>query len=108
MMSISHFFKPVGYGYWTVVSFLIPFKFIYHARTSIPRKNYPSINIVYNGIDPNIKLVTQRFTYLDIPTKYQNLIHDMTLTLTTRSLVPLLMLVIDTHTFTYIPDQYWS
>ena len=36
--------------------------------------NCSSINMVKNGIDPNNNPGMQRFSDLDIPTKYQNLI----------------------------------
>ena len=37
-------------------------------------RNRPSINMVKNGIDPNNTSSKQRFSHLDIPTKYQYLI----------------------------------
>ena len=37
-------------------------------------KNHPRINMVYNGIDSNNNFSIQRFSHLDIPTKYQYLI----------------------------------
>jgi hypothetical protein len=63
---ISHFLL-VGCGYLTAFLFLTPLGSVYHARTFISRQNCPSIN---NGIDPNY-LGLQRFSHLDIPTKYQ-------------------------------------
>ena len=46
---------------------------MYHARTFNPVQNQPSINMAQNEIDPNNNLGVQRFSQLDIPTKYQNL-----------------------------------
>jgi hypothetical protein len=44
----------------------IPFGPMYHARTFTPKPNRPSINIVYNGIDPNTNSFVQRVSHLDI------------------------------------------
>ena len=52
--------------------------------------------MVQNGIDPNNNLGIQRFSYLDIPSKYQCLTGNTILILTGRSLLPLSMLIIDT------------
>ena len=57
---ISSFLIPVGYGCLTVL-FFMPFGSIYHARTSIPRPNCPSINMVEIGID-SYKDSIQRFS----------------------------------------------
>ena len=67
---ISHFLL-VGYGYLTALLFLTPLGSLYHASTFISRQNRPSINMAYNGIDSNNYLGLQRFSHLDIPTKYQ-------------------------------------
>ena len=60
----------VGYKYLTVVLSSIPFGSSYHARTFIPRRNHLSINMVFNGNDPNnnlgIQRFSQRFFHLDI------------------------------------------
>ena len=39
----------------------------------MPRQNRPTINVVQKGIDPNNILGIQRYSQLDIPTKYQYL-----------------------------------
>lgn len=46
-----------------VLLFLIPIRSIYHARTNI--------KMVQNDMDPNNNSGMQRFSHLDIPTKYQ-------------------------------------
>jgi hypothetical protein len=46
IMRISPFVMLVGCGCWMVFLFAILFGFIYHARTFLPRKNCPSINVV--------------------------------------------------------------
>ena len=57
----------------TVFLFSIPFGSRYHARTFIPRYNLPSINTAESGIDPNNNSSYQRYSHLEIPTKYHNL-----------------------------------
>ena len=53
IVRIPHFLIPVGYGYMVAFLFSIPFGSIYHSRTFIPRQNGPSMNMDYNGVDPN-------------------------------------------------------
>ena len=74
-MKVSHFLIPVGYEYLMVFLFSIPFGYIYYVRTLIPRQNRPSINMVHNVVDPNLCIPTgiQRFSHLDLLTKYQYL-----------------------------------
>ena len=57
-----------------VFLFLIPYMSTYYAKSFIPRQIWPSINVVYNGIDPNNNLDIQRFFHLHIPTIYYYLI----------------------------------
>ena len=52
------------------ILFSIPSRSIYHARTFIPRENRANISIVQNGFYPNDNSGIQRFSHLDIPTKY--------------------------------------
>ena len=53
--------------------------FLYHLglytmqEPSYLGKIAPDIKMVLNGIDPNTNSGTQRFSHLDIPTKYQYL-----------------------------------
>ena len=94
-----HFLIPLGYGYLNALIYLFiltPFKSIYHARIFIPKYNHPSINIVLNDTDPKNNSSLQRFSHFDIPTKYQNRTSFLILTPTCKSLIPLLMLIIDT------------
>jgi hypothetical protein len=53
IMRNSHFFYTNTVWVLTAFLFSIPFGFIYHDRAFIPRQNRPSINMVYNGVDPN-------------------------------------------------------
>ena len=51
---------------------MIPFGSIHHARIAVCSKlNFLSIKVIGNDIDPNNNLVVQRFSHLEIPTKYQ-------------------------------------
>ena len=52
---------------------IIPFGSVYQARTFILMKNRSSINMVWNGIDPNSNSGIQRFSHLEAPTEYQYL-----------------------------------
>ena len=56
-----------------VLLFSIPFESVYHARTFIPMQNHSSINMVWNGIDPNSNSGIQRISHLEAPTEYQYL-----------------------------------
>ena len=93
---------PIEYRYLKV----LPFKFIYHVRTFISRKNRPSITMVWNGIDPNKNSGIQRFSHLDIPIEYQNLTGMTILKPTGRFSDTNIDVDNRCHVFTYIPDQH--
>ena len=105
IMRISKKTIPTDYEYLTVVSVSIPFGTTNHAWTLIPSQNRPSVNMIYNGSDPNNNTGIQRFTHLHIPTTYQCLIAMTISTPTGEYLILLLMLMIGTMAITYILDQ---
>ena len=69
-MRISHFLIPVGYGYLVVLFF--SGLYTMH-EPSYLGKSALGINMLKNCIDPNHNSGTQRFSHLNIPTKYQYL-----------------------------------
>ena len=66
----TFFWCTVAMGIWQY-SFSMPFRFTYHARIFMPWQTHPSINMIQNNIDSNNNSGMQRFSHLDIPTKYQ-------------------------------------
>jgi hypothetical protein len=88
--------------------FLIPLGSKYHAEIFIPRSNHPSINMVWNGINPNNNSGIQRFSHLDIPTKYQCLIGITILIPTGRFFDSIIDVHYGCHAFTCILVQHWS
>ena len=93
-LGILPFFIPLGYGY--LKALFIYFDTIHVYIPCIPKNNHPSINMVLNDTNPENNSSLQRFSHLDIPTKYQNRTSFLILTPTCKSLIPLLMLIIDT------------
>ena len=61
------------------------------------------MSVIWNSLGPNNNLSLQRYCHFDIPTKYQYFIGNQFLCPWVDSLVLLLMLIIGTNAFTYIP-----
>jgi hypothetical protein len=82
------------------ILFSMPLRSTYHARTFIPRQSHPNSNMIVNGVDPNDILDIQVFCKFDIPTKYHHSTGTTNSIPTTKTLIPLLMLIpcINAHT----------
>ena len=78
MMRILHIYRA-----WVIDHFMMfPMlsMFVYYARTFRPtRKNCHDINMISNGTNLNNNPGVERFSHLDISTKYQCLIDIMIL-----------------------------
>jgi hypothetical protein len=64
------------------------------------------VSMIWNSLGPNNNLSLQRFCHFDIPTKYQDFIGNQIVCPWIDSLMSLLMLIIDTNAFTYLPYQH--
>lgn len=69
--------------------------YIYYARLFVPTLIHPTIDIVYNGIDPNNKSNRHRFCHLDILVKYQYLNDTIIFKPTYRFFDTIFMSIID-------------
>ena len=57
----------IEYEYLTIFMFSIPFRSIYHARISVPRKARLNIDMFKNGIYPNNRPCVEYFLALTSP-----------------------------------------
>ena len=68
----------------------------------------PSYLGVSNDVDPNNNLGIQRFSHLEIPTKYQYLTDFTNLVPVGRLFDSIIDVAYWYHAFTYIPAQHWN
>ena len=100
------FLIPIGYGYLMVFFFSITLDLYIMQEPSYLGKIIPSINMMHMVLTL-IKTRLYKDSHFDIPTKFRYLTDITMLNLPMGSLMPLLVLIIHTHAFTYIPDQHW-
>ena len=98
------FVIPLGYGYLTVVFFLIS---LYIMQGPSYLGKIALVSIWFRWYWSCIKTRVYKDFSLDKPTKYEYLTGITIFNWTKGSWMPLLVLIIHTHAFTYIPDQHW-